>query len=332
MKKNAVFILADRFDDVIFEPATMNRIQHLLAAPPTTLRPSELDSPEAASALASAQLIFSTWGAPKMNSEFLNRCPNLEAIFYGAGSVKNLATADLWERGVVLCSAWRANAIPVSEFSLGAILLSLKNVWPYHLLQREKKWSSSLPMPGAYHSTVGLVSLGAIGRRVAEMLRPFDIHVVAYDPHLAPETASELGIESVPLDELFRRADVISLHIPWLPETEKMINRELLASMKPWATLINTARGAVIDENDLIEVLGERTDLTAMLDVTHPEPPVQESPLWTLPNVLMTPHVAGSMPGEWARMGEYMVDECLRFCSGQPLQHEVRPEMLERMA
>jgi phosphoglycerate dehydrogenase-like enzyme len=332
MKKNAVFLLSERFDNAIFEPETMARVAHLLEAPPVTVRPNALESPEAAAALASAHLVFSTWGAPRIDNEFLNRCPNLEAFFYGAGSVKNIATAEMWDRGVVLCSAWRANAIPVSEFSLGAILLSLKNVWPYHQQQAKKKWSSSLPMPGAYHSTVGLVSLGAIGHRVAEMLQPFDIRVIAYDPHLTPETAAGLGVESVSLEELFQRADVISLHIPWLPETEKMINRALLASMKPWATLINTARGAVIDETDLVEVLTERTDLTALLDVTYPEPPADDSLLWTLPNIHMTPHVAGSMPAEWGRMGEFMVEECLRFCSGEPLQHEVRPEMLERMA
>lgn len=310
----------------------MARVAHLLEGTPATVRPDALATPESTAALGAAHFIFSTWGAPKIDNDFLSRCPNLEAIFYGAGSVKNIATTEMWDRGVVLCSAWRANAIPVSEFSLGAILLSLKNIWSYHQLQIEKKWSSSLPMPGAYHSTVGLVSLGAIGSRVAKMLRAFDIRVVAFDPHLTPEMAKELGVEPVSLEELFQRSDVVSLHIPWLPETEKMINRPLLASMKPWSTLINTARGAVIDETDLVEVLAGRPDLTALLDVTHPEPPAPESPLWTLPNVHLTPHVAGSMPSEWGRMGEYMIEECLSFCSNEPLLHEVRPEMLARMA
>jgi len=332
MKKNAVLLLAQHYDDVIFKPETMSRLEHLLEAAPVTVRPDALDTPEAAAALAAAHLVFSSWGAPRIDHVFLRRCPALEALFYAAGSVKKIATAEMWDRGIVLCSAWRANAIPVSEFTLGAILLSLKNVWPYHRSQHNKTWRASLPMPGAYNSTVGLVSLGAIGRRVAEMLRMFDFRVVAYDPHLTPGMAAELGVEPVSLPELFQRADVVSLHIPWLPETEKIINRPLMASMKPGATLINTARGAVIDENDLVEVLSERTDITALLDVTYPEPPLENSPLWVLPNVHLTPHVAGSMPAEWGRMGAYMVEECLRFCSGEPLQHEVRPEMLERMA
>jgi phosphoglycerate dehydrogenase-like enzyme len=208
----------------------------------------------------------------------------------------------------------------------------LKNVWTYYRTQNEKKWSPSLPMPGAYHSTVGLVSMGAIGRRVAQMLQGFDIRVIAYDPHLSAEMARDLNIESVGLEELFRRADVVSLHIPWLPETEKMIHRGLLSLLKPHATLINTARGAVIDEADLVSVWTERPDLTALLDVTYPEPPPEDSPLWTLPNIQLTPHVAGSMQSEWGRMGEFMIDECLRLLGGEPLHHEVRPEMLARMA
>lgn len=332
MKKNAVFILDSQFQNRIYQPDTIHRIAPLFQETPGVFSPNQLDSAEASSALENAEVIFSTWGAPKFDGVFLDRCPRLQAVFYGAGSVKGIVTPEFWQRDIVLCSAWRANAIPVAEFSLASIILSLKNVWAYHRLQKDKQWRLSLPMPGAFGSTVGLVSLGAIGRRVADMLRSYHISVLAYDPFCSAEVAGKLGVHLVPLEDVFERADVVSLHIPWLPETEKIINRSLLSRMKPSATLINTARGAVIDEDDLAAVLAERPDLTALLDVTHPEPPPRDSPLWTLPNCLMTPHVAGTMPEEWGRLGEFMAEEFERFCRGESLEHRVLPDMLDRMA
>jgi phosphoglycerate dehydrogenase-like enzyme len=332
MKKTAVFVLNERFDGVVFRPDSLARLEPHLQKPPVFLRPEELDTPAARTALAEAEFFFCTWGAPKMTPDFLRRMPSLRAVFYGAGSVKSFITPEFWERDILLCSAWQANAVPVAEFSLGAILLSLKKIWSYQHLTASGDWSQSIPVAGAYHSTVGLVSLGAIGRRVAQYLQGFEIRVLAYDPYLTPAKAAELGVEAVSLEELFVRSDVISLHIPWLAETEKMINRSLLEKMKPQATLINTARGAVLDEEDLAAVWAERPDLTALLDVTWPEPPAVDSPLRHRSNIYLTPHIAGSMPTEWGRMGAYMIDECLRHLRGEPLQHQVRPEMLAHMA
>lgn len=187
-------------------------------------------------------------------------------------------------------------------------------------------------MPGGYQSKVGLVALGAIGRRVAGLLRPFDVEVYATDPWCSPSDAARLNVKLVSLQELFKTCDIVSLHAPWLPETEKMINRELLASMKPGATFINTARGAVVDEDALCEILRERGDLTAILDVTYPEPPPPQSPLYDLPNIVMTPHIAGSVNTEVARMGRWMVDECRRFLRGDRLLHAVDASALGRMA
>lgn len=283
--------------------------------------------------LADAEVIFSTWGMPRMDAQFLDRVPNLRAVFYAAGSARGFVTDEVWERGITLCSAWRANAIPVSEFSLATILLSLKQTWAYHRrLKVERKKGERIPTKGAYHSTVGLISLGAIGYRVAELLRQFEVEVVAYDPFVSAESAAQLGIRLVALDELFEISDVVSLHTPWLKETEKMIAGNLLRRMKPHATFINTSRGAVVDEAALIEVLRERPDLTAILDVTFPEPPDSSSPLFDLPNALLTPHIAGSVGMECRRMGSSMVDEYLRFVRGEPLLHQVTRDSIQYMA
>jgi phosphoglycerate dehydrogenase-like enzyme len=134
------------------------------------------------------------------------------------------------------------------------------------------------------------------------------------------------------LETLFAESEVVSLHTPSLPATRGLITRPLLASLKPRATFINTSRGAVVDEPGLIEVLQQRPDLMALLDVTDPEPPVSGSPLYTLPNVFLTPHIAGSLAGECARMGDLAVEECRRFLAGEPLRWSITRGQAERMA
>jgi phosphoglycerate dehydrogenase-like enzyme len=128
------------------------------------------------------------------------------------------------------------------------------------------------------------------------------------------------------LEDIFRRADVVSLHTPWLPETEGMITGQHFTLMKPNAAFINTARGAVVRESEMIAVLEQRPDLLAVLDVTYPEPPVPGSPLYTLPNVVLTPHIAGALGPETRRLGEMMLDELQRYLRGEPLRWQVSPK------
>jgi phosphoglycerate dehydrogenase-like enzyme len=141
-----------------------------------------------------------------------------------------------------------------------------------------------------------------------------------------------LGVKLTSLDDLFRLAQVVSLHTPWLPETEGLITGRHFRLMPPHSAFINTARGAVVREAEMIEVLRERPDITAVLDVTHPEPPQAESPLYTLPNVLLTPHIAGAMGGECRRLGESVLGELRRYLEGKPLVHQVRREQIALLA
>lgn len=277
--------------------------------------------------LAGVDLLFSGWGAPVMDEDFLASAPRLKVVFYGAGSVRGFVTEALWARGIRVTSAASANAVPVAEYTLAAILFSLKQGWP--LAQRMKQERRSPPRPhvaGAYGSVVGLISLGMIGRLVRERLRPFDLRVLAYDPYATPEHARALNLELGSLEEVFRAADVVSLHAPFLAETVGMIRGDHLAAMKRGATFINTARGALVREEEMIAVLTRRPDLHAILDVTDPEPPVLESPLYTLPNVVLTPHIAGALGGECRRLGRMMVEELDRYLRGADLQGEVRQE------
>lgn len=283
--------------------------------------------------LEEADIILATWGMPVMGPEFLSFAPKVKAVFYAAGTVKPFATPEAFSRGIVMSSAWSANAIPVAQYAAAAAVLSLKGFWKYAALTRNaRRWSRDIEVPGGYSSVVGLISLGAIGRRTAGILSSFGLRIVAYDPHVSAESAAEAGATLDTLQNIFRTADVISIHAPSLPETEGMIDGSLLRLMKPGATLINTSRGSLVNEEDLCSVMVERPDLTAILDVTHPEPPDPNSPLFRLENVILTPHIAGSMGGEISRMGDWMLDELAAYLEGSPLKHQIEPGKIARMA
>ncbi len=286
------------------------------------------------SILAEVEVIFTGWGAPVMDEAFLAAAPKLKAVFYGAGSIRGFTTDAFWARNITVTSAYAMNAVPVSEFTLASILFSLKNAWRYVLgTKRDGKIPAKTSCAGAYGSKVGLISLGMIGRLVRERLRPFDLEVLAYDPFVTREQAAALSVEIVSLEEIFKQCDVVSLHTPWLKETERMITGAHFRSMKPGATFINTARGAVVCEDELIEVLQERPDLTALLDVTYPdEPPKPGSPLLSLPNVVLTPHIAGSMDLECRRMGQLMIEEFDRWSRGDSLKWGLTKEKAATLA
>ncbi len=284
-------------------------------------------------ALADIELLFSGWGAPKLDEAFLAAAPKLGVVFYGGGSIRGMVSEAMWDRGVRICSAWRINAIPVAEYTLAQIILALKLMWHYvRLLPRERSWEHSLPIPGAFGATVGIISLGEIGRGVCERLKQLDVKVIAYDPFATAADAESLGVELVSLDDIFTQADAVSLHAPNVPATKGMITGAHLASMKPYATFINTARGAIVREGEMIQALTERPDLVAVLDVTDPEPPAADSPLWEMANVVLAPHIAGSMGSECARMGWTMVAEVKRYLAGEPFEHEITRELAQTLA
>jgi phosphoglycerate dehydrogenase-like enzyme len=276
-----------------------------------------------------ADVLFSGWGGPRLDKSFLDLAPNLQALFYGAGTIAELVTDAVWRRNppLTITTATAVNAIPVTEYTLAAILFSLKHGWRLSREARQRRVVDAFgthDLPGGYKTTIGLVSLGTIARRLLPFLKQFDLNVLVYDPFLRPSEARELGVTSVSLSEVFRQSDVVSLHTPHLAETEGLITGELLASMKPGATFINTARAAVACQDELVQAAQQRPDLQFVLDVVDPLAP--DSPLFTLENVVLTPHIAGSLGNECRRMGRFMVDELHRYLTGQPLKGEVTAE------
>lgn len=315
----------------VYAAPQRGRLEALVDLHPELMSPEDFRDSAHVPFLREVEYVFSTWGMPKLEEADLQRLPKLRAVFYAAGTVQGFAR-PLLARGITVVSGWAANAVPVAEFTAAQVILSLKSAFPL-----ARAASSAGPelyrrreVTGAYGAVVALISLGMIGRRVADLLRHFDLKVIAYEPYARGEFP---GIELVSLEECFSRAHVASLHAPNLPATRKMIKRHHFESMRPNATFINTARGAIVDQEAMIEVLSKRPDLTAIIDVTDPhEPPPAGSPFYTLPNLFLTPHVAGSAGNEVARMAEYIIDELDRHLRGQPLKYAVSEAMLETMA
>jgi phosphoglycerate dehydrogenase-like enzyme len=276
--------------------------------------------------LHEVEVIFSGWGGPRLSEQFLAAAPLLRAFFYAAGSLSSILSDAVWARDLIVTSAAAANAVPVAEYTLASILFSLKHAFHFARKVREQRNYDPLERngaPGCYGSIVGLISLGSIGRKLLQLLKPFDLRVIVHDPFLTDAEAEQLGVERVELLELFERSDVVSLHTPQLAETEGMITAKHLRAMKSGATFINTARASIVRQDEMLEVAAARSDLQFVLDVAEPEPPEPSSPLYWLPNIVLTPHIAGSAGAECRRMGRYMVEELERFVAGKPLRWAV---------
>lgn len=273
-------------------------------------------------------LLVTGWGCPPITAEVLARMPRLRAIVHTAGSVKGFVTDACWARGIAVSSAAQANALPVAEYTVAMILLSGKRVLERARDYRATKQISVYEVPatvGNFGATVGILSASMIGRRVVELLRPFDFRVLVHDPFVTEVD----GAESVSITELFERSDVLSVHTPLLPETVGLVNGDLLRRLRDDAVLINTARGAVVDQDALVAEVGR---IRAVLDVTDPEVLPVDHPLWHHDNVLITPHLAGSQGNEWGRLGRHAVEEVRRWVAGEPFATPVPADRRERIA
>jgi phosphoglycerate dehydrogenase-like enzyme len=273
-------------------------------------------------------IIFTGWGTPRLEAEVLEAMPKLRLVAHTAGTVKGIVSPALLEGGVRVTHAAVANAKPVAEYVLGVILLANKAFLTFaeaYRTDRDRFRRSQHPVASSVGNrgrVVGLIGASRVGRLTLQYLRRHDFELLLADPFVSDSEARELGARLVSTAELFCSADIVSLHQPLLPETRHSIGRTELASMRDGALLINTARGAIIDHDALaVELASGR--IRAVLDVTEPEPLPASSPLWDMPNVVITPHIAGSMGNEIERMTELTLQEVERFIHGLPLQHEV---------
>ncbi|MFD1150688.1 hydroxyacid dehydrogenase [Saccharothrix hoggarensis] len=333
-RPQALLVMEPDHFRVQFQQPQLDRLERLVGLG-DPLSTAELDSPAVRRRLRDVDVLLTSWGCPPLTAERLAAAPRLRAVFHGAGSVRSFVTDEVWRRRILVTNAADENAVPVAEFTLAAIVFAGKKA-PF-LAQDARAhrddWSyvarrGELTNRGR---TIGVVGFSRVGRRVVERLGDLDVTVLVSDPYADPAEVAAAGARLVELPDLLRAVDVLTLHVPALRSTRHLIGAAELAVLRDGATVVNTARGAVLDTAALErECATGRLD--AILDVTDPEPLPADSVLYDLPNVMITPHIAGSLGSETRRMSDSAIDELERYLTGQPPRAAVTPDTLGKSA
>jgi phosphoglycerate dehydrogenase-like enzyme len=334
-KPDALVVMARDVFESQFDRARIDRLQRL-AEVPDPVCVDDLDDPAISERLAGVEVLLTGWGAPRLDRERLDRLPKLKAMLHCAGTIRPQVTDEFWRRGIRASTVAEVNAAPVAEFTLAAVIFAGKKA-PFiaadpdvrringRLVDRYGELSN-------FGRTIGIVGFSRVGRRVVDLLQQLDgVTCLVSDPYADPDEVRAAGGEPVGLDELVSRVDVLSLHAPELPSTRNMIGAAQLAALPDHATLINTGRGSLVDTAAL-EAECASGRINAILDVTEPEPLPADSVLFSLPNVMITPHLAGSLGSELYRMTDAALDELERYAAGDPLIDEITSEDLQLSA
>ena len=331
MKRAILLCDGDRFDSV-FPEHLKREIEKDWLLSKKRYRSGDIKSED----FSDVEAIFSTWGMPVLTEdEIKTNFPSLKYLFYAAGTVQAFARPYL-KLGIRVFSAWQANAVPVAEFSVAEILLATKGFFALYPMTKKEPRPNMIRVKrgykGNYGAKIGILGDGAIGSLVINELLRHKLDIYVFSITMSEERARELGVRLASLDEIFEECDVISNHLANNEQTQGILNRRLIEKMRPYSTFINTGRGAQVDEAALADKLASDNTISAVLDVTFPEPPEADSPLLSLDNVTLTPHIAGSDGLEVERMTQYMIDEYHRIASGEPPLYEVNLAMLDKMA
>ncbi|MFE9399090.1 hydroxyacid dehydrogenase [Streptomyces flavidovirens] len=328
-KPHALIAMSRQSFDAHFDAARLARLADLatLGDPVFT---DDFDQPGVRARLADVEVLLTSWGAPRLTPERLAAAPALRAVLHCAGSVRGLVGEEVLRRGIQVTSAAEANAVPVAQYTLAAIIFAGKKA-PFLASDEERAYQGWGTVTGYgdlsnFGRTVGIVGFSRTGRKVVDLLRVLDgTTCLVADPYADPAEVEKAGATLVTLEELLPRADVLSLHAPALPETAHMIGAEQLSMLPDAATVINTARGSLVDSEALAAECASGR-LFAILDVTDPEPLPVDSPLRQPAGVMITPHIAGSLGSEIGRLTDHTLDELARWTARQPLHNEITAE------
>lgn len=281
-----------------------------------------------------ADVLITSWGAPQLTGDVVAQLPKLQYVAHAAGSVKPIVSDELWERGIRVTSSAKVLGMGVAETALGYTIAAVKNLFNVSRSIAAGGWHEDYDdIREMFELKIGVMGGGMAGSHYMKLLSMFDVDLLLYDPLITAEQAKErFNATKVSFEDMLRQSDVVSIHAPSIPETFHMFNADSLKWMKKDATLINTARGTIIDEAALYDHMKNGDLKYACLDVFDPEPPKADHPLRSLPNCIMSPHLAGLTHNGLQRIGAHCAAEIARFFNKEPLLTEVTREQLSTSA
>lgn len=280
-----------------------------------------------------SEAIITSWSSPKISKEILDVCPDLKIVLHGAGSIKPIMSDEYIAKKIPVTNSACAIGEGVAETALAFAISACKGFYQLNARTSKGLWGENreIIVKDFYDIKVGVISGGFVGRHMVKLLKNFHVDILMYDPILTKEQIEEIGATKVELDELMSQCDVVSVHAPSIPATDNMLNKDNLKLLKDGAVLINTSRGSVINEADLIAELTKR-NIFACIDVTNPEPPTPLNELRFLDNVVLTPHIAGTVTNGKRRIALHVCEELERFVKGEPLKAGVNLDNLDKLA
>ncbi len=319
-----------------FDPKDVSRLSEkvtVLPESPFDSLPDQITPEWISGRIDRAEILITGWGTPALTDQIINRAGKLRAIAHSAGSVKTLVPPIAYQKGIAVANVRHALARGVAETALGMIIASAKMFFPLSKETEKGYWRDASGVEEVmelYQIKIGIIGASEVGKHLLELLKPFEVDRLVYDPYATQEALNAFGAKKVELNELCSASEIIVVCAPSIPETFHMLGRPQFKLMKDRVRLINPARGSLIDEAALIEEL-EKGRLFVILDVTDPEPPAKDSPLRKNPNCVLTPHIAGAVTNGCRRQGRLLVDEVFRFLAEGKFQWQVSPETLTRM-
>ena len=272
--------------------------------------------------LKGRQVCVTGWGSPVFDEEILNSAPDLKLIAHTGGSVKPYVTEAVYDRGIRVVSGNRVFAESVAESVIAYALAALREIPYYSRRLKEGYWPEQFYNRGLLDRSVGIVGYGMISGCLVRMLQPFRNSIKVFSRHIEEQELEKWNMRRAGLEEIFSSCDIISIHSGMTRENYHLITEELLRKMKPGALLINTSRGAVIDEEALVRVLQDQ-DIYAVLDVYEKEPLPAEHPLIGCPRAILMPHMGGPTIDRRLVVAKNVIGDIARFLEGKEMGCEI---------
>lgn len=276
-------------------------------------------------------ILVTGWGTPVLDEEVMSHAEKLKMVAHTGGSVRPYVSDVVYEKGVTVISGNEVFAQSVAESVIAYALASLRDIPRYSSDLKNGIWPTSFYNKGLLDRTVGIVGYGMISKMVVQMLKPFNVKIKVFSRHIAQEELEKHGMQKADLPEIFSTCDIVSIHSGMTKENYHLITEELLRMMPEGSLLINTARGAVIDEPALCRVLAEGK-INAVLDVYEVEPLPQGHPLMRFDNAILMPHMGGPTIDRRLVVVQALIDDMRRFLKGEPLCCEIDQAYAAKMS